>query len=46
MLDNLPPAENYAKAIFPSLAEQSEAKQAVADKLIEKVAHALSASSD
>lgn len=31
MLDNLPPAENYAKAIFPTLAEQSEAKQAVAD---------------
>ena len=31
MLDNLPPAENYAKAIFPTLDEQSAAKQAVAD---------------
>lgn len=31
MLDNLPPAENYAKAIFPTLDQQSEAKQAVAD---------------
>ncbi|MEE3071087.1 MAG: ABC transporter substrate-binding protein, partial [Pseudomonadota bacterium] len=31
MLDNLPPAENYAKAIFPTLEEQSAAKQAVAD---------------
>jgi putative spermidine/putrescine transport system substrate-binding protein len=31
MMDNLPPAENYAKAIFPTLDEQSAAKQAVAD---------------
>ena len=30
MLDNLPPAENYAKAVFPTLAEQSAAKDAVA----------------
>lgn len=30
MLDKLPPAENYAKAIFPSLDEQSSAKEAVA----------------
>ncbi len=30
MLDKLPPAENYAKAVFPSLAEQAEAKEAIA----------------
>ncbi|WP_420836132.1 ABC transporter substrate-binding protein [Celeribacter indicus] len=30
LLDNLPPAENYARAIFPTLPEQSEAKDAVA----------------
>jgi putative spermidine/putrescine transport system substrate-binding protein len=30
LLDALPPAENYAKAVFPSLAEQEEAKAAVA----------------
>ncbi|MCD2471669.1 ABC transporter substrate-binding protein [Jiella sp. MQZ9-1] len=30
MLDKLPPAKNYAKAVFPTLAQQSEAKKAVA----------------
>ncbi|WBU54778.1 ABC transporter substrate-binding protein [Paracoccus sp. SCSIO 75233] len=31
LIDNLPPAENYAKAVFPSLDEQEEAKTAVAE---------------
>ncbi|WFF40671.1 ABC transporter substrate-binding protein [Salinicola endophyticus] len=31
LLDRLPPAENYRKAIFPTLKAQSEAKTAVAD---------------
>lgn len=31
LLDNLPPAENYAKAVFPSLEEQDAAKSAVAE---------------
>jgi putative spermidine/putrescine transport system substrate-binding protein len=30
LLDKLPPAENYAKAIFPSLDDQAAAKEAVA----------------
>ncbi len=30
LLDALPPAENYAKAVFPSLDEQGSAKEAVA----------------
>ena len=30
LLDKLPPAENYAKAIFPSLDDQAAAKKAVA----------------
>ncbi|MDY8109008.1 ABC transporter substrate-binding protein [Fulvimarina sp. 2208YS6-2-32] len=30
MLDKLPPAQNYAKAVFPSLADQAAAKSAVA----------------
>lgn len=30
LLDKLPPAENYAKAVFPTLDEQGAAKQAVA----------------
>ncbi len=31
LLDKLPPAENYAKAVFPSLDEQAAHKQTVAD---------------
>jgi len=31
LLDKLPPAENYAKAVFPSLDEQSEAKTVIAN---------------
>jgi putative spermidine/putrescine transport system substrate-binding protein len=31
LLDKLPPAENYANAVFPTLAEQAEHKKAVAD---------------
>lgn len=31
LLDKLPPAENYAKAVFPSLDAQAEAKSAIAD---------------
>jgi putative spermidine/putrescine transport system substrate-binding protein len=31
LMDKLPPAENYAKAVFPSLDEQSASKTAVAD---------------
>ncbi|MBN2631859.1 MAG: ABC transporter substrate-binding protein [Rhodobacteraceae bacterium] len=31
-MSKLPPAENYAKAVFPTLDEQSAAKQVVADK--------------
>ena len=31
MLDKLPPAENYAKAIFPTLEQQEAAKAAVAE---------------
>jgi putative spermidine/putrescine transport system substrate-binding protein len=31
LMAKLPPAENYAKAVFPSLDEQAAAKQAVAD---------------
>lgn len=31
LLDKMPPAENYAKAIFPSLDEQSAAKEVVAE---------------
>tara|TARA_R110000787_G_scaffold130869_5_gene242824 strand:- start:1932 stop:3029 length:1098 start_codon:yes stop_codon:yes gene_type:complete len=30
LLDKLPPAENYAKAIFPSLDDQAAAKEAIA----------------
>lgn len=31
LMDNLPPAENYAKAVFPTLDEQAAAKSAIAD---------------
>lgn len=31
LLDKLPPAENYAKAVFPTLEEQAAAKEAVAE---------------
>ncbi len=31
LMDKLPPAENYAKAVFPTLNEQAAAKTAVAD---------------
>ncbi|MCK5931360.1 MAG: ABC transporter substrate-binding protein [Fulvimarina manganoxydans] len=31
MLDKLPPAENYAKAVFPSLEDQEAAKAAIAE---------------
>jgi len=31
MLDKLPPADNYAKAIFPSLDDQDAAKKVIAD---------------
>jgi putative spermidine/putrescine transport system substrate-binding protein len=31
LLDKLPPAENYAKAVFPTLEEQADHKQTVAD---------------
>jgi putative spermidine/putrescine transport system substrate-binding protein len=31
LLDKLPPAENYAKAVFPTLEQQAEHKQTVAD---------------
>jgi putative spermidine/putrescine transport system substrate-binding protein len=31
ILAKLPPAENYAKAVFPTLEEQGAAKKATAD---------------
>jgi len=31
LMDKLPPAENYAKAVFPTLDEQAAAKSAIAD---------------
>ncbi|MGY9048729.1 iron ABC transporter substrate-binding protein [Puniceibacterium antarcticum] len=31
LMDKLPPAENYAKAVFPTLDQQAQAKTAVAD---------------
>ena len=31
LMAKLPPAENYAKAVFPSLDEQAAAKKATAD---------------
>lgn len=31
LMDNLPPAENYAKAVFPSLDQQEASKTAIAD---------------
>ena len=32
LLDKLPPAENYAKAVFPSLEDQAAAKKIITSK--------------